>query len=368
MPENSKIAIAVSGGVDSLCALYLLKKSGSSVFAIHGSFFPSEAEDKPIDALKETLSSLQVELKIVDLGKTFHEKIISPFYRDWANGQTPNPCAWCNKLVKFGALFENAHKFGAEFMATGHYAATCERVINNKKYTLLAKTNCGDNSGQENPKDQSYFLSLLSPEQVMTSRFPLNGLQKEQCRKIVKEAGLPVPDPVESRDICFLANKKLKSVWEQEEKSEPGPILLKVSDNEIKVLGEHKGLWRYTEGQRKGLNISFCEPLFVIAKDYKNNALILATAAQLQIDAINARLVSLHLSYEYWPHDSLYIRIRHRSPLAKAKIRFENDLLICQLQEPRFPSAPGQILAVYDDRKCILAGAIIEKCYKSNQD
>lgn len=332
------IAVAASGGVDSLCALLLLKRAGYPVFAIHGSLLPGQPK-APLNRLRAICQVLEIDLHVFHLEDHFDKSIISAFRTDLQVSLTPNPCAWCNRLIKFGALQKAAIALGADLFATGHYC----RLVNSDQRKLLAKA-------ADSAKDQGYFLSLLEPAQLKRALFPLGSLTKQKCRQIIQDSGFHIPVTEESQDICFKSS-------EQTQPALPGPVLLKTGAG-YKRIGEHTGLWRYTIGQRRGLGIPAQAPLYVIEKDYASNSLLLGRREDLIIRGIQARLVSLHLPLSQWPGRVL-ARLRYRGKLFEVSAKINNGLLDLEFSQGQAASAPGQIAAIYDEEGKILAGSVI---------
>ncbi len=381
------VAVAVSGGVDSLCALVMLQQAGHNVLALHGLFLP-EADLAPPPGLEEACASLGIPLHIADLRPVFQREVLAPFAAAYAEGRTPNPCALCNRAVKFGALLDAAQELGAHKLATGHYArlvsapeeegVTQEKAVqthdaNTSHLPLLA-------AAHDTAKDQSYFLSLVPRARLAQACFPLAGQDKTRTREIVAQAGLNVPLPHESQDICFAPASGSSSAQDGPGSSAeayrpflerhwqaaaivppgPGPVFLRSADGAQREITRHKGLWRYTEGQRKGLGIAHSEPLYVLAKDGPDNALVVGPRALLGVSRCVTALANVSLAPQYWPEETL-VRLRHRQKPALAKVTLNADgLLEIEFATPQFPSAPGQVAAVYDASGRVLAAGIVE--------
>ena len=243
-----RIAVAVSGGVDSLCALLLLRRAGHEVFALHallGQAAAVSGAPRPPEGLEAACRALDVPLEVVDLRDAFAREVIAPFARAYAAGRTPNPCARCNRSIKFGALMNSALDLGAEALATGHYARLAPRSARGAPGPFLA-------TAAHTAKDQSYFLSLVPGERLGRALFPLAGLSKAACRALVAEAGLEVPLPGESHDICFAPGgvdayrEFLARQWQALGIAPPGggPVLL--YDGAEAAADEADGEWRAT--------------------------------------------------------------------------------------------------------------------------
>lgn len=381
------IAVAVSGGVDSLCALLLLCRAGHDVLALHALLAqPSGTTSAPPAGLDAACRALGVPLKVVDLRARFVREIITPFAEAYAAGRTPNPCACCNRHIKFGALLDAALEHGAETLATGHYARVTSQTRGGVSGPFLAMA-------AHTPKDQSYFLSLVPPERLTRVLFPLAGLDKTTCRALVAEAGLTVPLPVESHDICFAPGGVdayrdfLARQWQTLGITPPGPgpILLcegasssreaagtqrdeeknhtrnsAASDGHLRRIGTHAGLWRYTEGQRRGLGLAYTEALHVLRKDVAKNSLIVGPHSLLGMRGCVATEVNVAMAPQFWP-ERPYVRCRYGGGLSPASVRIEGQALHIRFTEAIFPSAPGQVVTVYDEDGIVLAGAIVEE-------
>lgn len=384
-----RIAVAVSGGVDSLCALLLLRRAGHEVFALHALLAPAAAaadaaHPEPPAGLDTTCRALDVPLEVVDLRAAFAREVIAPFARAYASGRTPNPCARCNRGIKFGALMDAARDRGAEALATGHYARLAPRRQGAQGPLLAMAAHAA--------KDQSYFLSLVPKERLARALFPLAGLSKGDCRALVDRAGLVVPLPDESHDICFAPGgvdayrEFLTRQWQALGITPPGdgPVLLyggaspaaKAAGEpplggthppqaaphagRLRRIGTHAGLWRYTEGQRRGLGVAYAEPLHVLRKDSAANALIVGPRSSLGMRGCVAREVNELVPPECWPERPL-VRCRYGGGLVPARVRVEAGALHIRFAESCFPSAPGQVVALYDEEGVVLAGAVVEE-------
>ncbi len=366
-PSPRTVAVAVSGGVDSLAALLLLREAGCRVLALHGLFLP-DGPDAPPDGLDEACASLGAPLHVADLRDVFRREVLTPFAAAYAAGRTPNPCALCNRAVKFGALLDAARALGADALATGHYARLAPGPEGPDAAPLLA-------AAADSAKDQSYFLSLVPRERLRRALFPLYGRSKDESRALVADAGLRAPLPLESQDICFAppgtapgrpAADAYRPFLERHWRAlgvtppGPGPVLLRGADGSLREIARHKGLWRYTEGQRKGLGIAHSEPLFALAKDCAANTLIVGPRALLGMTSCVTGPANIFLPPEFWPA-RLLARLRHRQRPAPARAALENGRLRITLDQPQFPTAPGQIAALYDREGRVLAAGEVER-------
>jgi len=376
-PSSTTVAVAVSGGVDSLCALVMLRTAGFNVLALHGLFLPDGSNDAPA-GLAEACAKLDVPLHVVNLRAEFEREVLTPFAAAYAQGRTPNPCAYCNRAIKFGVLLDAALALGAAKLATGHYA----RLVPGPDAPPSASSDAGDANyppllaaAADAAKDQSYFLSLVPRQRLARAIFPLYGQTKERTRAIVAAAGLIVPLPSESQDICFAppvaqpgmsAAEAYRPFLERHWQAAgtrapgPGPVLLRDAQGNQREIARHKGLWRYTEGQRKGLGIAHTEPLFVLAKDSAANTLVVGARALLGIRTCLTGAANIALPQQLWPA-KLLVRLRHRQRPCPACVQVEGDRLRIVLDEPQFPTAPGQVAAVYDAEGHVLAAGVVEE-------
>lgn len=341
-----RVAVAVSGGVDSLAALLLTMGAGHETLALHGLFL--ERDEANIAGLGELCRELGVPLHVADLRGVFRQKVIEPFVRDHAAGLTPNPCCLCNAAVKFGSLLDIALSLGCDALASGHYAALGP---------------CGPRASANAAKDQSYFLSLVPRQRLAHARFPLAGMAtKEQTRQLVALAGRRAPASAESQDACFLAGMdRLEFLAAAGLAAEPGGAWLRDDDGRERLIGRHAGLWRYTTGQRKGLGIAWHEPLYVLERRQADNSLLLGPARMLGMSRILTAPANYFVPEDAWPRRQL-LRCRHRGPLLPATARARPDgSLEIGLQERALPGAAGQIAALYGRNGRLLAGAVIRK-------
>ncbi len=349
----ARIAVAVSGGADSLFALVSLMEQGHDVIAMHGLFL-AENISHPTTKLEEVCFALQVPLHIIDMRKQFDQLVIEPFIKSYAHGLTPNPCAICNKQIKFGLLLQEAIRLNADLLATGHYAAK------NLGLSPLAK-------GKDQRKEQSYFLSLVPKHSFERCIFPLENKEKTFIFHYLQERGFNIPVEKESQEICFVPSDAYRPFLESEAQkrqialSGAGPILLEQNGTYI-TLGQHKGLWQYTEGQRRGLNIAYSEPLYVRTKDNVNNTLILGTAAQLKLQGCVINNLNILAPVEQWPND-IFVRVRYRQQEARANVTLLENTLRIEFENPQSLTACGQIAALYDATGQVLAGGIIHSIF-----
>lgn len=352
--------MAVSGGVDSLCALLLLHEQGHELVAVHGIFqeaqkLPAPAAlraEQKIAGLRAICGRLAIPLYSADLASLFAARVISPFAKAWASGFTPNPCAICNRDMKFGALFNFAMVLGADKFATGHYASLAQ---NPHAGAVVLKR------GASRKKDQSYFLGLVPRGILSRLAFPLAAHEKDFCMEFVRSRGFNPPDDTESQDICFMNGQScqdfLACYWRENAllPGAPGPMIL-----DGKTIGRHKGLWNYTIGQRKGLGIAHSEPLYVIRKDFYENRLVLGERADLGMQKIAAGAVNLFVPAKLWP-EKILAKFRHGGEPVPARASYDGKRMVISLDERHFPTARGQVAAIYDFSEHLLAAGIVRE-------
>ncbi len=371
-------AIAMSGGADSLFTLVLMKEKGEDLVALHARFIDVAEDKDPVPKLEKVCAEHGVALHVVDCRKEFEEAVVKPFVAEYQAGRTPNPCARCNASMKFGLLMDAAASIGADRIATGHYA----RIVATEKSGESGANGVngvkGENGtalmkGADPIKDQSYFLSLVPVERLAKVSMPLGDWCKKDVYGELEKRGITPPIPSESQEICFVPNDDYRAFLEaRPERLGPkslgsdGPVLF----TDGKRIASHSGLWKYTEGQRRGLGIAWSEPLYVIEKNMESNTLVVGTKDALLIKACTANEINMLVPFHEWPEDVL-VRTRYRQAAEPARVELvnaDNDghalgeaLLVAHFHEPIQPPALGQVLAVFDVHGRVLAGGIICK-------
>lgn len=345
-----KISIAISGGTDSLFALLSLREQGHEVTAVHARFLPTLKND-PVPAMRKLCDRFGIPLILADLTASFAEQVMTPFALIHIRARTPNPCALCNRTMKFGLLMDAALKHGERY-ATGHYAAMVEHPV----YGLTLR------SGSDGKKDQSYFLALVPVERLRLCVFPLAEKKKTDVRAWLAKRGLTPPAPTESQEICFVPENDhyawLKA-WSQGTGTPlpgAGPMVL---EGEGRVIAAHRGLWNYTEGQRRGLGIACKEALYVLRRLPESNTLVVGTRDRLVTDSCCAREVNLMVPCALWPEE-VFVRTRYHQRPTAAHVDICGDVLKITFASPQSPHAPGQIAAVYDRDGFLLAGGVLD--------
>ena len=342
----TKVAIALSGGVDSLVSAHLLKQGFPDLFGIH---FTTGYEPVPVD-LENLEAQLGFPITKIDLSEEFEKTIVRYFVSTYMDGKTPNPCLYCNQEIKFGLLLEQARKLGADYLATGHYATIINTVSQGRSIPQpwLEK-------GKDPKKDQSYFLSRLTPEQLERVIFPLAGLTKPQVKALATENGLSPLTKGESQDICFIPDQSFSDfiLKKLPEPPAPGPI----KDLEGKVVGEHKGLHAFTIGQRRGINCPASEPYYVKKIDVRTNTLVVCFKKDLGDRHMRVR--DLRWNLDPLPASmALETKIRYNHPGAMARVSLEKDMAAVEFQDPQFAVTPGQAAVFYQDNRVVGSGII----------
>jgi len=343
------VAVAMSGGVDSSVAAALLHENGFRVLGITMEPWLADKE-KDVEDARKVARILGIEHRVVSLRKAFRENVIDYFISEYRKGRTPNPCAVCNPLIKFGELFKIARDCGAATLATGHYAIVSRDSEHGRMLLKRARMHA---------KDQSYFLSQLSQEALEHTVFPLGDCSKDEIRKQASRFGLPVDEKSESQEACFVPEGKVAEFIEEVSgiRSEPGDIL----NDRGEVLGRHRGITAYTIGQRKGLGIALGRPLYVNCIDAAANTIIVSDEEALYTTRFlvsGANWISIPNLTE---RERVRVRIRYKHGAAPAQIlpRSGGRVEVC-FEKSQRAVTPGQ-LAVFYDNDLVVGSAWIDE-------
>jgi tRNA-specific 2-thiouridylase len=343
-PDPRRIAVAMSGGVDS--AVALLRAGPKAVGVTLRLWLDPAGPDaeraccspEAVIAARETCHTIGVPHVTLDLRDEFRRAVVDPFVAAYARGETPNPCGRCNGDFRFDELLAFADRAGAAKLWTGHYA----RIVERDGRRLLARA-------VDPEKDQSYMLAPLDPGALERIEFPLGGRTKAETRAEAAAAGLEVAERRESQEACFLAGDDYRAFLERQGvEAAPGTIV----DEEGNELGRHAGVWRFTPGQRRGLGVAAAEPLYALRADAATNTLVVGPRGSLATTRVEVE-GSLHV-----PVGHAEAKVRYRSPAVPARVVPTATGFVLELERPAFGVAPGQIAAVYSDGAVVGCGTV----------
>ncbi|SMD03951.1 tRNA (5-methylaminomethyl-2-thiouridylate)-methyltransferase [Desulfocicer vacuolatum DSM 3385] len=342
---KKKIAIAVSGGVDSLVSAFLLKQQPhTELFGIH---FTTGYESHPVD-IPSLSRQLGLKILTVDLSRQFTRHVVDYFTTTYLSGKTPNPCIICNQTIKFGSLVSAAVQHGATHLATGHYA---RMKINDQGIPALYR-------GMDSIKEQSYFLAMLTANQLQKAIFPLGNMTKQEVVALARSHNLSPPEQKESQDICFIKESSFSDfivTHTRKETFRPGPIVTPAGD----TLGQHKGLHCYTVGQRRGLNCPGPAPYYVKKIDMENNRLVVGFKEDLLETHFKVKQVNWLLPTPLKSPITVEAKIRYSHKGETAQIRpCGSDGIAVEFNRPQNAVTPGQGAVFYMDDRVIGAGII----------
>ena len=352
-PKEERIVVGLSGGVDSSVAAALLKKDGWQVMGVMLRLWSDPgtqnrccAPDALIEARK-LAGQLEIPFYVVDAKEAFYHAVVEPFIHSYASGHTPNPCLSCNRLIRWKFLRSRASALGAGKIATGHYART--HTLPDGTIQLL--------KNPDPDKDQSYFLHLLTQDDLQSTVFPLAELSKTEVRQMAREFSLTVAEREDSQDLCFVGQGDYRTfLRERNPKAvQPGPIL----NQDGEVLGEHTGLADYTIGQRKGLGIAGPEPYYVLQKNLGQNALVIGTQGALNrrdFFTNDVNWISGNTPQEPFRAE---IKIRYKSQAVPGLVTPLKDQRAGVLLDHPLPDiTPGQAGVFYQGQICLGGGTI----------
>ncbi len=363
-PKDTKVVVAMSGGVDSSVVAALMKQEGYDVTGITLKLYDDTKSSEKrrqccagqdiLDA-KRVSEKLNIKHEILFYQKKFKSEVIDSFIDGYVSGETPIPCVQCNQTVKFRDLFKYAKDLKADALVTGHYVSRVQKNGHASMYRA-----------KDQNRDQSYFLFSTSQEQLDYLRFPLGEIDKSETRSIAQKLRLNVADKPDSQDICFVPNGDYSSVIKRfrPESFKKGKIL-DIHGNEI---GEHDGIINYTIGQRKGIKISNEKPLYVVNIQADNNTIIVGDKKFLEIKEIKLRDLNL-LGNKKDFENLISIKVRSTGKLLKAKITILENSAKVQILDSDTGISPGQACVFYskdDFGDKVLGGGWIHKTYNKN--
>ncbi len=354
--SKTKVIVGMSGGVDSSVAAWLLKRDG---FDVVGLFMKNWEDDDTeeycssrqdlVDAVS-VAERLGIEIEAVNFSAEYKERVFANFLAEYKAGRTPNPDVLCNAEIKFKAFLDHALALGAERIATGHYAQVRK---SDGRFQLL--------KAEDGTKDQSYFLYRLTQSQLTRTLFPLGRLYKREVREIARKLGLPNHDKKDSTGICFIGERPFRQFLMRYLPPEPGAMVTP----DGATVGRHEGLMYYTIGQRQGLGIGGAgEPWYVVAKDVKENALVVAQGHEhpaLFSDRLTAAQITWVSGTSPHCHWVYAAKTRYRQPDAPCALaRIGDGDFDVEFAAPQWAVTPGQSVVVYESKVC-LGGGIIEQ-------
>lgn len=344
--SDSLVAVALSGGVDSAVAAALLQQQGCRLIGLTMTILP---DDTTTAAAQQVADHLGIPLQRIDMTAPFNRQVITPFATSYLNGETPNPCVRCNRLIKFGLLLDEARRMGAAMLATGHYARVV-RDTSGQPHLLAAV---------DRRKDQSYFLGWIGSEALDQVLFPLGDLGgKDEVRQLARQFGLPVAERKESQDVCFLPESGYVPFLAAQSGTPRARGLIVHRNGSL--LGRHEGFWRYTVGQRKGLGIAWKEPLYVLELQAARNRVVVGEEPYLYAPGLLAEEMRWFATPPQQGFD------------ATCKIRYRHAPVVCRVEpcgdeavqvhfgEPQRAVTPGQTLVIYQSDEVLGAGRIVE--------
>ncbi|SFF73079.1 tRNA-specific 2-thiouridylase [Sunxiuqinia elliptica] len=389
-----KVVIGLSGGVDSSVAAYLLKQQGYEVIALFmvnwhdrtGTLTSSCSWEDDALIAKMVAQKLDMPFHIVDLSKDYKKRVVDYMFDEYSKGRTPNPDVLCNREIKFDIFMDECMKFGADYVATGHY---CQKTEFDKDGETIYQLR----AGEDNNKDQSYFLCQLNQDQLSKALFPIGHLDKPEVRRIAAEQELPTATRKDSQGICFVGKVDLPTFLQQQLEPKTGNVIEvpaefmakkkaveKTPDNfkklcfaypykpwNGKVIGEHRGAHFYTVGQRKGLNIGGHEaPLFVLGTDVNRNIIYVGEGTDhpglyrpgLFIGTEEIHWIRKDMKMEIGESRDYLVRIRYRQPLEKATLYQREEGLYILFEDEQRGITAGQFAAWYDENELFGSGVI----------
>lgn len=352
----NKTIIAMSGGVDSSVAAYLMNKMSNECIGVTMKlidenalyFSPSCCTEKDVEDARSVCEILGIPHHVYNFSADFKKYVIDNFIYCYENGMTPNPCVECNRFIKFSALFEQAQKLGADKVVTGHYART-EYDIQTGRY-LLKKA-------LDESKDQTYVLFSLTQDHLKMAYFPLGTMNKDHVRALAQENGFCNAEKKDSQDICFVKDCKYHEfISESTGKTYPEGDFIDLRGN---VIGRHKGIIRYTVGQHKKLGMSFSEPMYVVKVDSQSNTVTLGKESDLYSDTLIATNINLISVSKIEKPMRVKAKVRYRQKEADATVtQLDENTLKVVFDTPQRAITKGQSVVVYDGDNVLGGGTI----------
>ena len=341
--SKTKVAVALSGGVDSSAAALLLEEAAYEMVGVHMRLWDSPRFDYQAHRAENICRLLDIPYHQVDLQKEFELYVVDYFCQEYQQGRTPNPCVACNQHIKFGILLDKAFSLGVDYLATGHYA----KVEHSRDGHRLLKA-------ADTRRDQSYFLYTLTQEKLEHVLFPLGEYSRDEVKQMAKQAGLPIATK-SSQDICFISQKNYGAFLSQRFSTLPGDIV----DNQGKKLGQHRGIAFYTIGQRHGLGLASGKPLYIIRIEPESNRIVLGHEKELYSRKLTAQKLNWISGKAPREPITVQTKIRYKSKEAEAILFFRNDYMDVHFAQPQKAATPGQAIVFYNINE-VLGGGIID--------
>ena len=361
--KQTRVVVAMSGGVDSSVVAALMKEEGYDVTGITLKLYDDTKQSREgrqccagqdiMDA-KRVSEKISIKHEILYYQKKFKTEVIDSFMDSYAAGETPIPCVQCNQTVKFRDLFKYAKDLNADALITGHYVSRIQQNGNASMYRA-----------KDHNRDQSYFLFSTTQEQLNFLRFPLGEIDKAETRSIAKKLDLNVADKPDSQDICFVPNGDYSSVIK---KFRPDSFKSgKIIDLDGNQIGEHEGIINYTIGQRKGIKIASNKPLYVVNINSDNNTVVVGNKENLEIKEIRLRELNILADKKEFDK-AINIKVRSTGRLLKAKINLENNYAKVEILDKEIGISPGQACVFYSQDEYgdkVLGGGWIDKTFNN---
>ena len=344
----------MSGGIDSSLAAIILKEQGYDIIGITARFLPAtNTYDSLYESSVNDAKKIAEEYKFphyeVNFSLSFQKSVIDYFCSEYLSGRTPNPCVVCNRYVKFLSLINAAEDHQCDMIATGHYVVKKE---NDGRFYL--------SMSHDMAKDQSYFLYMLTQEQLSKTVFPLSSYTKKDIRLMAAERNLTLKDKPDSQEICFIPDNDYITFIEKY--TNTLPLCGNILDAKGNILGKHNGIYRYTIGQRRGMGISSKHPLYVTSIDAKNNQIFVGHRDELLISSFETK-DCYSMKYEIKGEIKAMIKCRSTQQPVEGIINRDNAGFKIKFTEPQMGISLGQSAVFYDEDNDIIAGGIIDKTY-----